>query len=105
MGRGYTGHMRWNPYINGLGAAAYVWAIGLLISYISSLHHDTPDNLAGSVSALSLLVFSAAVMATLFFYRPVTLLLENKKQESLAFLLKTIGTFGVLTLAAVVTIL
>ena len=96
--------MRWNPFINGIGAAAYIWAVGLLISHISSLHHDTPDNLVGSVSAISLMVFSAAVMGFLFFYRPVTLLIENKKEEAFYFFLKTLGVFGVITLLAVLTI-
>jgi hypothetical protein len=97
--------MRWNPYLNAIGATAYIWAVGLLIHYISSLHHDTPDNLTGSTTALSLAVFSAAVMGFLFFYRPVVLLIENKRQEALLFFLKTLALFGVTTLIMVFTIL
>jgi hypothetical protein len=97
--------MRWNPFLNGIAAAAYVWGIGLLINHIASLHHDTPDNLVGSVAALSLLVLSAAVMGFLFFYRPVMLLVENKKDEAVSFFLKTLGIFGAITLLAVVTVL
>ena len=96
--------MRWNPFINAFGAAAYIWGIGLLISHIARLHHDTPDNLVGSIAALSLGVFSAAVMAFLFFYRPVVLLLENKKDEAVFFFLKTLGTFGAITLLAILTV-
>ena len=97
--------MRWNPFLNAAGAAAYIWGIGLLIGHIARLHHDTPDNLVGSVAALSLLVFSAAVMAFLFFYRPVVLLLENKRDEAVSFFLKTLGTFGAITLLAILTVL
>lgn len=97
--------MRWNPYLNAIGAAAYIWGVGLLIYYISSLHRDTPDNLTGSVTAISLVVFSAAIMGFLFFYRPVTLLVENKKDEAIFFFLKTLGTFGVITLFMVLTVL
>jgi hypothetical protein len=96
--------MRWNPYINGLGAAAYVWGIALLISHIASLHHDTPDNLLGSIAALSLVVFSAAMMAFLFFYRPILLLFEGKKEESFPFFLKTLLTFGAIGLLAILTV-
>ncbi|OIO53494.1 hypothetical protein AUJ46_04820 [Candidatus Peregrinibacteria bacterium CG1_02_54_53] len=97
--------MRWNPYLNAIGAVAYVWGVGLLIGYISSLHHDTPDNLIGSIAALSLFTFSAAVMGFLFFYRPAALLVENKKEEAVFFFLKTLGTFGVITLFLILIML
>ena len=96
--------MRWNPFCNAVGAAAYVWGIGLLIHHISSLHHDTPDNLIGSVAAFSLVTFSAAVMAFLFFYRPVALLTEGKREEAVFFFLKTLGTFGFMSLFAVLAV-
>jgi hypothetical protein len=97
--------MKWNPYINALAAAVYIALIGFLISYIGSLHRDTPDNLIGTLTAISLMVFSAATMAFLFFYRPVALLFENKKEEAISFFLKTLGTFGVITLLAVLTLI
>lgn len=97
--------MSWNPYLNAIGAAAYIWGVGFLINHIASLHHDTPDNLTGSIAAISLMVFSAAVMAFLFFYRPVALLVESKKDEAVFFFLKTLGTFGFITLLVVLTIL
>lgn len=96
--------MRWNPYLNAIGAAAYLWGIALLIQYISASHHNTPDNVVGAVAAFSLFTFSAAVMAFLFFYRPVMLLAEKKKEEAISFFLKTLATFGVITLIVVVAI-
>jgi hypothetical protein len=89
--------MKWNPYFNALGVALYILGLGLLIEHISSLHSDTPDNLIGTISAFSLFTFTAAVMAFLFFYRPVALLIENRKEEAIIFFLKTLGTFGVIT--------
>ncbi|PIP65778.1 hypothetical protein COU77_04005 [Candidatus Peregrinibacteria bacterium CG10_big_fil_rev_8_21_14_0_10_49_16] len=97
--------MRWNPYLHAIGAAAYIWGVGLLIAYISSLHHDTPDTFTAPIVALSLLVFSVATMGFLFFYRPAVLLLEKKREEAVLFFLKTLGTFGVLTLLVVLTVL
>jgi hypothetical protein len=97
--------MKWNPYINALGATVYVWGMALLIRYLSTMHHDTPDTWVTSVAAMSMMIFSAAVMAFFFFYRPVSLLVENKRKEALNFFLKTLGTFGLLALVAVVIIL
>jgi hypothetical protein len=96
--------MKWNPFVNGVGAAGYVWAVVLLINHITSLHHDTPDNLVGSVAAISLVVFSAAVMGFIFFYRPAVLLVERKPNEAAAFFLKTLATFGALGLIAILTV-
>jgi hypothetical protein len=96
--------MKWNPYLNGLGASAYVGAVVLLITHIASLHHDTPDNVVGSMAAISLITFSAAVMAFLFFYRPVMLLLEGKGKEALPFFFKTLFTFGAVGLLAILTV-
>lgn len=96
--------MRWNPYLNAILASAYIWGIGLLIRFISMLHHDTPDNLVGSIAAISLVVLSAAVMGFLFIYRPVMLLIEGNKRESMFFLLKTIATFAAITFFVVLAV-
>lgn len=96
--------MKHNPFVHGIGASVYILGLVLLINHIAALHHDTPDNLLGSIAALSLFVFSAATMAFLFFYRPVVLLIDNKKTEAVSFFLKTLGTFGLITLLAVLTV-
>lgn len=96
--------MKWNPYLNAVGASAYIWAIVLLLNHIARLHHDTPDNAVGTAAALSLMVLSASVMAFLFFYRPVMLLIENKKQEAISFFFKTVLTFALITSLAVFTL-
>jgi hypothetical protein len=89
--------MRWNPVINGLGAAAYIGVIALVLQYIGTIRHDTPDTLLDPMAAISLLVFSVAVMGFLFFYQPAIMLLDGKKQEAVAYFFKTLGTFGVIT--------
>lgn len=96
--------MRWNPYLNAVTASAYIWGIGLLIRHIASLHHDSPDNLTGSVAFISMVVFSAAVMGFLFFYRPTMLLIENKRREAFLFFVKTLATFGLITILFVLQI-
>ena len=44
-------------------------------------------------------------MGFLFFYRPMGLLMENKRDEAVSFFLKTLGTFGAITLLVILTVL
>src|ERR1041384_2883538 len=92
--------MRWNPFVNALAAAAYIWGVGWLMDYITVTQQNTPYNIVDPIAAISLVVFSAAFMAFLFFYRPVVFLIENKKEEAISFFLKTLATFGLLALIA-----
>ncbi len=89
--------MKWNPYLNAFAASAYIGGIALFLQFIESIRHDTPDTLVDGTGFISLVVFSAAVMAFLFFYRPLLLLIEDKKKEALSYFLKTLLTFGVVT--------
>lgn len=82
-------------------AAAYIGGLVQLMHYISSFRRDTPDTLIDGVGALSLFVFSAAVMGFLFFYRPATLLVEGRRPEALSYFLKMLATFGAITLLVV----
>lgn len=89
--------MKWNPFINAIAAYAYIGVVVLFLHFIESLRHDTPDTLLDGMGMISLVVFSAAVMAFLFFYQPVLRLVENKKAEAVSYFLKTLGIFGVIT--------
>ncbi|MDB4991898.1 MAG: hypothetical protein JWL75_143 [Parcubacteria group bacterium] len=90
--------MKWNPFLNAAAAALYIGAVALFMHFITSIRHDTPDTLLDSIGLLSLVVFSAAVMAFLFFYQPIVKLVENKRAEAVSYFLKTLGVFGVITL-------
>jgi len=89
--------MKWNPALNAVAAAAYIGAVALFMHFIESIRHDTPDTLLDGMGILSLVVFSAAVMAFLFFYQPVLKLIENQKAEAVSYFLKTLGIFGIIT--------
>jgi hypothetical protein len=89
--------MRWNPLLNAAGAVAYIAAVAGFLQFVQSFKHDTPDTIFDSMGALSLIVLSAAIMAFLFFYRPVTLLLEEKREAALTYFLKTLGAFALIT--------
>lgn len=91
--------MKWNPILNATAAVAYIGAIALFMHFIESIRHDTPDTLLDGIGFMSLLVCSAAVMAFLFFYQPVRILIEGKEAEAISYFLKTLGIFGAITLA------
>lgn len=90
--------MKWHPFINALAASAYIAIVVRFIHFLESFRHDTPDTLIDGMGAISLLVFSAAVMAFLFFYHPVCLLMDSKRQEAVSYFIKTLGLFGLITI-------
>lgn len=95
--------MRLNPFFNAGIAAAYVWGVEILIHFLSP-PPNTPDTFLTSIIAISLLVFSVALMGFLFFYHPVALMLENKKEEAVSYFLKTLGAFGAIVFVVIVVV-
>lgn len=90
--------MKWNPFLNAIAAAAYISVVALFMQFIQSLRHDTPDTLLDGMGVMSLFVFSAAVMAFLFFYQPALRLIENRRAEAISYFLKTLLIFGLITI-------
>lgn len=89
--------MKWNPLLNALAASSYIGTVVLFLHFIESVRRDTPDTILDGLGVISLFVFSAAVMAFLFFYQPALRLIENKKGEAVSYFLQTLGIFGVIT--------
>jgi len=82
------------PFYNAVFAVGY---ITLVVSFINSLSNfpEIPEkNIFIPIGMISLLVFSVVVMAFLFFYQPVLLLLEQKRAEALKFLFTTAAIFA-----------
>jgi hypothetical protein len=92
-----------NPLINALAAALYIIAVASFMYYGPRLAGPV-DSVIIPIAMLSLFVLSAAVMGTLFFYQPVLLCLDGKKQEATTLFLKTLGTFALITLLIFVTL-
>ena len=64
----------------------------------------TPPTLVGNresifvpMGMLSLLVLSVALMAYLFFYQPVIMLIEGQREKAVKLFLQTVGIFAVAT--------
>lgn len=87
-----------NPIINAIGASAYIFLVASIIHFVSQVHKNKPDTFFAPVAFLSLLTFSAATMAYLFFYQPLQLFIEGKKKEAINLFIQTVGIFGVITL-------
>lgn len=98
-------YMKWNPFLNAVTASAYIGAVTLLMQVIQSHRYDTPDTLLDGMGFISLIVLSVAVMAFLFFYQPVRMLIENKAADAVAFFLKTVGIFAVVTITVLAIVI
>jgi len=87
-----------NPVYNAIAAAGYIAGVVLLI-FLGANIFDEPDNILMPMGMLSLLVFSVAIMAYLFFYQPLILMMENKHAEAAQFFLTTLGIFACIVAA------
>ena len=91
------------PFLHALAAALYIVVIVLVIQFFGSALKNQADTIIIPMTMLSLFVLSAAVMGFLFLSEPLRLLIENRKQEALAFFGKVVGFFA--CFVAVFTIL
>lgn len=95
-----------NPFYNALLAIAYIVGIVSLISLAPHAFASEKDNIFIPMGMLSLLVLSVAVMAYLFFYEPVILLLDGKRDAAVKLFLHTIGIFaGIIVVVFLISIL
>lgn len=87
-----------NPIVNALCALSYIAVLASLAIYTEPLTQILPLTnvpvVFAPITALSLFVFSAALMGYFFVYQPLLLLLAGEKQQALSFFLKTIGSFA-----------
>ena len=84
-----------NPYLNSVYAEAYIVIVAAVIRLVS--RPNTPDTFFDPIAALSLLVLSAAVMGYLFVGVPLELYLDGEKKRAVAFFMRTVLGFAVLT--------
>lgn len=89
------------PFLHALSASAYIFVLILGIGRFENVSPDQSKFLA-PIAMLSLLVFSVAFMAFVFFYEPLQLYMNGQKSEALSFFGKTLASFAVLTLVVIV---
>lgn len=81
----YNKRMVKNLYIYALGASAYIVVGVTVMTFVTQPLRNKPDTFLAPMVMLSLQTLSVAVMAFLFFYRPLVLLLDGKKKEAVTF--------------------
>lgn len=90
-----------NPYVNALIAALYIVFIVCLVNYGPAFARQKPDTIFAPIAMLSLLVFSAAFMACVFFLQPVLIYIDGHKREAVMLFKKTLMTFAIITAVVV----
>lgn len=87
-----------SPVYNALAAAAYIVVVGSFMYYAEDLLGPIdPEGPIIAITMLSLLTFSVALMAYLFFYHPVELYLNGRGQDGISFFTKTLAAFAGVT--------
>lgn len=85
------------PFYHATLAAGYIVFIVNVLGYVMK-PFEGPDPETGTLlvpmTMLGLFVTSAAVMAYLFAYEPITLYIDGKKQEAVRFFAQTLGFFA-----------
>lgn len=93
-----------NPLINALGASAYIILVVTVMTIVTQPLQNKPDTFFAPIVLLFVLTLSVAVMAYLFFYQPLLLIIDGKKKAAVNLFVKTVGIFAVMT-AVVLTLL
>lgn len=90
-------NMTKNPFYNALLANIYIISLISIAFAVPKFLGEPKDSILFPMGALSVLVFSAALMAYLFFYQPVLMLLDGKREEAIKLFLQTLGVFAGVT--------
>ncbi len=79
--------------MHGIIAEAYIIAFVIFVDYFGK--PNTPDTPLDSIFAISLFVFSAAIMAYLFLGEPFMLFLSGEKKKAIKFFFDTVFSFAI----------
>ncbi len=87
-------YMKHTPFRNALFALGYII---LLVSSIYSTSYVTgapEESVLYPMVMLSLLVLSVALMAYLFFYQPMVLILDGEREKAVSFFIRMLSMFA-----------
>lgn len=85
-----------NPLLNAGAALLYISIVASAMFYLPKFAGPV-DTVIMPVAFLSLFVFSAASMAYIFCFMPITLYLDGSKKEAVDLFIKSILFFGGIT--------
>ena len=83
-----------NSIYNALLAIAYIVSLVSTAILIPKVFGGPEESIIYPMLGLSVFVLSVALMAFLFFYQPVVMLLDGKRDEAVTLFLKTVGVFA-----------
>lgn len=83
-----------NPFYNALFAIAYIVSLITIIFNASNILGGPQESILFPIGGLSLFVLSAALMAYLFFYQPVLMLIDGEREKAVKLFLHTLGIFA-----------
>ena len=93
-----------NPFYNALFAILYIVVLVTSVNLASThLEGVVDESIFLPMGALATLVLSVALMGYLFFYQPVVMLIEGKREEGVKLFLQTVGLFAVATVLVMLT--
>ena len=87
--------MTTNPFYNALFAISYIITLVTSLLIGPRFLGGPEESIFYPMLGLSVFVLSAALMSYLFFYQPVIMLLDGKREEGVKLFLQTIGIFAV----------
>jgi hypothetical protein len=88
-----------NPIYNALSALLYICIVASVMFY--GIDHSKPGNsIIIPIAVLSLFTLSAAIMGYVFGFQPLQLYLDGKKKPAVDLFLKTLLSFGIITILA-----
>lgn len=96
--------MNKNPAVNAVAASAYIVFVVSLMTFVTQPLRNKPDTFFAPITVLFVLTLSVAIMAYIFFYQPMLLLIDGKKKEALNLFVKTVGFFGLITFVVLISL-
>ncbi len=87
-----------NPFYNAILATAYIVLLVTTVFLGPQLFGGPKESVLYPMVMLSVLVFSAALMAYLFFYQPVIMLIDGQREKAVKLFLQTAGIFAATTI-------
>lgn len=94
-----------NPFLNAVSASAYIVLVVTIMNYLTQTMSNRPDTFGGPLLVISMFTLSAAVMAYLFLFQPLQLLIDGKKKAALNLFAQTVGIFAAFTVLIMVLLL
>lgn len=91
-----------NPFYNAFFAISYIVCLVTGFNLVANgLEGVIQETILLPMGALGVLVFSVALMAYLFFFHPLMMILDGKRHEGVQLFLQTVTIFALMTVVVI----